>query len=370
MNFKDQTGSILTIDLNIMAKNFAYLKKRLSPKTICSAVVKSNAYGLGLEQVVCRLLEEGCDSFFVAMMDEAIKVRNLLNKSRVNADIYLLNGLNKGIEKDIIKFGVIPVLNCIAEIEQWSSYCKTNEKKFKAIINFDTGMSRLGLDSYEITKLQNNPKLIENIDIDYLMSHLACADDREQVKNKEQKFLFDEIRSNFISKRASLSNSAGIFLGKEYHYDMVRPGAAIYGLQPLKKEVNEIEQVINLKGKILQTFIVDSSATVGYGATFRANRKTRIATVALGYGDGYFRTLGNQGKGYIGKQPVPVIGRISMDLVTFDVTDVKEEDSRRGDMIELIGPHYTVEQLAADAGTIGYEILTNLGGRYFRNYVG
>ncbi|MBS41175.1 MAG: alanine racemase [Rhodospirillales bacterium] len=370
MNFKDQTGSILTIDLNILAKNFAYLRERLSQNTICSAVVKSNAYGLGLEQVVCRLLKEGCNSFFVAMMDEAIKVRNLLIKSRVNADIYLLNGLNKGIEKDIIKFGVIPVLNCIAEIEQWSSYCKAKEKNFKAIINFDTGMSRLGLDAYETTELQRNPKLIENIDIDYLMSHLACADDREQLKNKEQKHLFDKIRSKFISTKASLSNSAGIFLGKGYHYDLVRPGAAIYGLQPIKKEVNEIEQVINLKAKILQTFIVDRGTTVGYGATFRTNRKTRIATVALGYGDGYFRTLGNHGKGYIGRQPVPVIGRISMDLVTFDVTDVKEEDSGRGDMIELIGPHYTVDQLASDAGTIGYEILTSLGGRYFRDYVG
>ena len=370
MKFQDQTGSILTVDLNVLAKNFAYLKKRIAGKAICSAVVKSNAYGLGLEKVVSRLLTEGCHSFFVATLDEAIELRGYLKQQDKDADIYILNGLPKGIEKDLTKYGITPVLNSIPEIERWASYGKENSNGFKAIINIDTGMSRLGLDTREMHYLLKKPELTDYIDLTYLMSHLACADDKENKKNEQQRRLFDEYRSKLLPKKSSLANSAGIFLGKNYHYDLVRPGAAIYGLQPIINEINKIDQVINLKGRIIQTITVDQGKSVGYGATYKATRQSRLAIVALGYGDGYFRTLGNRGHGYLGNKKVPVVGRVSMDLVTFDVTDVAEKDSRADAMIEIIGPQYTADNLAADAGTIGYEILTSLGERYFRKYVG
>jgi alanine racemase len=189
-------------------------------------------------------------------------------------------------------------------------------------------------------------------------------------KNEQQRRLFDKYRLYFRSAKSSLANSAGIFLGNNFHYDLVRPGAAIYGLQPIRNEFNKIQQVVKLNGKIIQNCIVDANATVGYGATYRTTCRSRLATVSVGYGDGYFRTLGNRGCGYIGTTKVPIVGRISMDLITFDVTDVAEKDSCPGAMIELIGSNYTVDKLAIDAGTIGYEILTSLGSRYSRNYVG
>ena len=333
----NRAGAILTVDLNVLANNFLYLKSKLNKGTTCSAVVKSDAYGLGLSPIVCRLSKEGCNRFFVALLDEAIAVRTVLEKIDKNAIIYLLNGLPKDSETELDHYNIIPILNSIKEIERWSSYAKQSGKLRHGIINVDTGMSRLGLDIGELETFVRNPQIAEGIQITYVMSHLACGDNRMDSKNEQQRHLFEKYRLNFGSAKLSLANSAGIFLGNKFHYDLVRPGAAIYGLQPIRNEINNIHQVIGLKAKIIQNFIVDSNSTVGYGATFRTTRKSRLATVSAGYGDGYFRTLGNRGCGYIGTTKVPVVGRISMDLITFDVTDVAEKDSCPGAMIELIG---------------------------------
>ncbi len=370
MTSAKQTGATLTVDLNVLAKNFSYLKSKLNKGISCSAVVKSDAYGLGLDPVVVRLSNEGCNKFFVAMLDEAIAVREILRKVDKAAAIYMLNGLPKDCEKELDHYNIIPVLNSIKEIECWSSFAKQSEKIRHGIINIDTGMSRLGLDNGELRRFTLNPQIAEGVNITYFMSHLSCGDNRMDYQNEQQRHLFDKYTLPFTPVKLSLSNSAGIFLGDKFHYDLVRPGAAIYGLQPIRKEINKVEQVIELKAKIIQTFFVGANATVGYGATFRTTRKSRLATVSIGYGDGYFRALSNRGHGYIGQTKVPIVGRISMDLITFDVTDVAEKDSGLGAMIELIGPNYTVDQLAMDAGTIGYEILTSLGSRYYRNYVG
>ena len=370
MTSANRTGATLTVDLNVLAKNFAYLKSKLNRGTRCSAVVKSDAYGLGLSPIVSRLSQEGCNEFFVAMLDEAIAVRAILENIDKDAFIYMLNGLPKNCERELDHYNIIPVLNSIKEIECWSSFAKQSGKNHHGIINIDTGMSRLGLDNGELERFALNPQIAEGFNITHIMSHLACGDDRMDNQNEQQRYLFDKYCLNFGSAKLSLANSAGIFLGNKFHYDLVRPGAAIYGLQPIKNEINKIQQVIELKGKIIQTFFVDANASVGYGATFRTTRKSRLATVSMGYGDGFSRTLSNRGCGYIGETKVPIVGRISMDLITFDVTDVAEKDSRPGAMIELIGPNYAVDKLAMDAGTIGYEILTSLGSRYSRNYVG
>ena len=365
----NRAGAILTVDLNTLAKNYAFLKDQLSGGTICAAVVKSDAYGLGLEPVAIRLADEGCNSFFVALMEEAISLRTILKQHNKEAEIYLLNGVVEGSESDFDHFDITPVLNSLPEIERWSSHAKKSGNR-KGILNIDTGMSRLGLDTRELDTFAEKPELADGIEITYVMSHLACADDRTSAMNPGQRSLFDEHRIRLGLKKASFANSAGILLGPEYHYNLVRPGAAIYGIQPITNEINKILQVINLKGKILQTRTVDTGGTVGYGATYQAPRTSRLATAAVGYGDGYFRTLGNRGFGYIGTTRVPVVGRVSMDLITFDVTDLPEHEVVPGTMIELIGPHYSVDKLAEDAGTIGYEILTGLGARYSRNYIG
>ncbi len=370
MTSANRTGAILTVDLNILAKNFAFLKSKLKKGTSCSAVVKSDAYGLGLTPVVTRLSKEGCNRFFVALLDEAIEVRSILEKLDKTAAIYMLNGLPENSEKELGHYKIVPILNSIKEIERWSSFAKQSDKIFDGIVNIDTGMSRLGLDNKELESFSLNPQMTEGINITHVMSHLACGDDRNDNKNERQRHLFEKCCLHFGSVKLSLANSAGIFLGNQFHYDLVRPGAAIYGLQPIRNEINKIQQIVQIKAKILQTFFVDANATVGYGATFRTTRKSRLATVSIGYGDGYFRTLGNRGCGYVGTTKVPIVGRISMDLITFDVTDVAEKDTFPGAMIELIGPNYTVDNLAMDAGTIGYEVLTSLGSRYSRNYVG
>ena len=364
----NRAGTVLTVDLNALAENYTFLKGQLSRNTSCAAVVKSDAYGLGLEPIAVRLADEGCNSFFVAFMDEAISLRAILKRHNKAAKIYLLNGVAEGSESDLDNYDITPVLNSLAEIERWSAHAKQSGKR-DAILNLDTGMSRLGLDSRELNIFAEKPELADGIEITYIMSHLACADDRDSTKNQEQRSLFDDYRFRLGIKKASFANSAGILLGPEYHYNLVRPGAAIYGIQPITNEINNVQQVINLKGKILQTRTVDTGGTVGYGATYQTPRTSRLATVAAGYGDGYFRTLGNRGFGYIGTTRVPVVGRVSMDLITFDVTDLPEHEVVPGSMIELIGPHYPVDKLAEDAGTIGYEILTGLGARYSRNYI-
>jgi len=369
MNNANRAGAHLTVDLNALAENYTFLKSQLADDTVCAAVVKADAYGLGLEPVALRLAHSGCNSFFVALLDEAISLRSLLTEHNKEADIYLLNGVENGSESEIDQFGITPVLNSLAEIERWSSHAKQNGGR-KAVLNLDTGMSRLGLDSGELNVFADKPELADGIDITYLMSHLACADDRTAAKNQKQRDLFDQYRDRLGIKKASFANSAGILLGAKYHYDLVRPGAGIYGIQPIINEINSLSQVVNKKEKILQIRTVDTGETVGYGATYQTPRTSRLATVAVGYGDGYFRTLGNRGFGYIGKTRVPVVGRVSMDLITFDITDIPEHEVTPGTMVELIGPHYSVDNLAADAGTIGYEVLTGLGARYSRNYIG
>ncbi|MBK18266.1 MAG: alanine racemase [Rhodospirillaceae bacterium] len=370
MDSAERAGAVLTVDLNVLAENYAYLKSQLADGCVCSAVVKSDAYGLGMAPVAGRLAEAGCEVFFVALLDEAIGLRSTLEERDIYPKIYVFNGISEGSENDLGRYKITPVLNSISEIERWSIFGKNSSDPCEAIINIDTGMSRLGLDSNELDFLVENPETATGIAVSHFMSHLACADERSDKMNQEQRQLFDKIRQRLPRARSSLANSAGIFLGSDFHYDLVRPGAAIYGLQPIKNESNNIGQVINLKGKIIQTRVVDTNSTVGYGATYKTARKSRLATVALGYGDGYFRTLGNSGCGYIGTTRVPIVGRISMDLVTFDITDVPDAQCGPGTYIDIIGPNNSVDDVATDAGTIGYEILTALGARYSRNYIG
>lgn len=262
-----------------------------------------------------------------------------------------------------------PVLNSPGDISLWGAHCRASGGGM-AILALDTGMQRLGLTPAEVHDLVGAPDRLDGIDLNYVMSHLACAEDASHPMNEDQRRRFDKLRDDLPAAPASLANSGGIFLGPAFHYDLSRPGAALYGVSRTTGAPKKMKQVIGLKGKILQVRVVDSESTVGYGATGTVPAGSRLATVAAGYADGYLRSLGNSGHGYAAGVKIPVVGRVSMDLITFDITAVPSGALNPGDDIELIGDHQTVDDLADEAATIGYEILTSLGQRYARRYIG
>ncbi len=350
----------LTIDLDAIADNYRLLAARAA-SAACGAVVKADAYGLGLAPVARRLHRAGCRAFFVALAAEGAALRSAIDP----AEIYVLNGCGPGEGAALRQSRLIPVLNSLAQLAFWR-----DSGGGAAALHVDTGMNRLGLTADEIAALAAAPELLAGIELRIVISHLACAELPDHPMNADQLARFDRARRKLPTAPASLANSSGIFLGPGYHLDLVRPGAALYGVAPRAGAPNPMKQVIHLQGKILQLRDVDSPMTVGYGATHRVRRRSRLATVAAGYADGYFRSLSNRGKGFIGDQPVPLVGRVSMDLITFDVTDAPSELVRPGAMIELVGPHYSIADLARDAEAIAYEVLTALGRRYSRRYLG
>ncbi len=333
----------------------------------CGAVVKADGYGLGLTEVSRALGAAGCDRFFVATIDEGIALRKAIGDRPV---VYILNGVMAAdAVGEFAAHGLTPVLNSPGDIALWGSHCRESGGG-TAILALDTGMHRLGLTLAEVRDLAGDLGALDGISLDYVMSHLACAEDPGHPMNEEQRRRFDALRGNLAPAPASLANSGGIFLGPAYHYDLARPGAALYGVSRATGAPKKMKQAVGLKGKILQIRVVDSESTVGYGASGSVPAGSRLATVAVGYADGYLRSLGNSGHGYAAGVKIPVVGRISMDLITFDITAIPAGALAQGDEIEMIGENQTVDDVADEAGTIGYEILTSLGRRYARRYTG
>ena len=305
--------------------------------------------------------------FFVATLDEGVRLRGVIGPEH---RIYVFNSLpGKETAGDLDAHNLSPVLNTREYIEFWSGYAQNGGRK-NTVIEIDTGMNRLGLSPAEAEKIAEDSGLLAPLSLDFVMSHLSCADKAADPMNEEQRQLFDKLISLFPDVPASLANSGGIFLGPSYHHDIVRPGAALYGISEATGSSEPMKQVVGLKAKIMQIRVVDRESSVGYGASRRAPKGARLATVAAGYADGILRSLGNSGHGYAAGIKVPVAGRISMDLTTFDVSGVPENRLLPGDYIDLICPQYSVDDIARDAGTIGYEILTSLGSRYTRVYEG
>ena len=366
-------GAVLTIDLDAIATNYRLLADRLDGAQ-CAAVVKADAYGLGIDRIAPALAAAGCRVFFVALIEEGIHLRQILNDTGdpelVQAEIHVLGGLMAGTEEAFDASRLVPVLNSLNEIHDWRAYCQQLENPLPCDLHADTGMGRLGLPAGEFDKLVEEPSRLDGLNILEVISHLACADEPDHPKNGRQLEAFLKVRLRLHQGQACLANSSAIFLGPEYHFDMVRPGVALYGLGPVQGQPNPMAQVVRLQGKISQVRDVDTPQTVGYGATHQVEGPGRIATVAVGYADGYLRSLSNKGTGYIGDTPVPLVGRVSMDLITLDVTSIPAHLCLPGAFVDLIGPNNPVERVAEGAGTIGYEILTGLGRRYTRVYVG
>jgi len=358
----DNATTHLTIDLDALAANYLTLAKRAAPAH-CASVVKADGYGLGVEPVAQTLAAAGCATFFVAHLDEGIVLRGILD----DPEIFILNGLMPDKEPVFRDHRLNPVLNDLGQIARWKSYC-AQHGALPAAVHIDTGMNRLGLPPQELATLVAEPERLDGIDFCCVMSHLACADEPDHPLNRQQQADFAAAVVRLPKARTSLAASSGIFLGPDWHFDMVRPGVSLYGAAPVPGAANPMAPVVTLTGQILQVREVDAPQTVGYGATHRFSAPTRVATVAAGYADGYLRSISGRGTAYMGDTAVPVLGRVSMDLITIDVTGVP--GARPGDTIELIGPHHDIDALAAEAGTIGYEILTSLGRRYRRRYIG
>ena len=355
-------GALLEIDLGAIRANYRLLRARLGA-TAAAGVVKADAYGLGAARVAPVLADEGCRSFFVAHLDEAIALRPLLPAA---AAVFVLNGLPAGAEAEAAARGITPVLNSLGQLDAWVAAARRRERRLPAALQVDSGMSRLGLDASALDALDATPARLAPLDLRCVMSHLACAEDASHPMNRAQLARFAAARRRLPPAPASLANSSGIFLGRDFHLDIARPGAALYGLAPVKGAPNPMQPVVSLLGRIVQTRTVPAGAQVGYGATWTAARPSRIATVAVGYADGYRRSLSRRATAFAGDTAVPLVGTVSMDTATFDVTDAP--DAVEGGFLELVGPRHPVDALAAEAGTIGYEILTSLGGRYARAY--
>lgn len=359
------TAGTLEVDLDALAANWHLLAARAGTAD-CAAVVKADGYGLGGLEVARRLQAEGCRWFFVAHLEEAVALRTVVP----DHPVFALNGTVPGIERSFVEHDVVPVLNDLSQIERWNALARQLGRRLPAAIHLDTGMNRLGLSRGEIERLARQPELLDATVVRLWISHLACSEIADSRMNQEQRQRFDAALAVLPRAPASLANSSGIFLDPGYRYHVVRAGAALYGINPLPGQLNPMAGVVRLSGKILQIHDVDTNQAVGYGAAWRAAGPSRIATVAIGYADGYLRALSNRGIVAIAGKRVPVVGRVSMDLITIDVTEIGDVPLVPGDVVELIGPTIPVDEVATAADTIGYEILTQLGRRYHRRYQG
>uniref|UniRef100_Q07LB8 Alanine racemase n=1 Tax=Rhodopseudomonas palustris (strain BisA53) TaxID=316055 RepID=Q07LB8_RHOP5 len=367
----DPAASIgtLTIDLDALIANWRRLEKTAVPAE-CAGVVKADGYGCGAGPVTKALAAAGCKTFFVATLEEARAVR----AAAPEAALYVLNGLFPNCGDGFAATGAQPVIGSLDELAEWDVFCRRTGWKGGAAIHIDTGMNRLGL---SIAEAQGIVPRINAGDhgITLVMSHLACADMLNHPLNAKQVGAFREIAGLFSGVPASLAASSGIYLGSHFGFDMVRPGAALYGINPTPEADNPMQPVVTLQARILQVREVERGETVGYGATWTARRASKLAVISAGYADGYFRAAGGSDgtRGadvIIAGQRCPIAGRISMDLLAVDVTDLAPNAARRGQMATLLGDGISVDELGHHFGTIGYEVLTSLGARYQRTYKG
>jgi alanine racemase len=356
---------ILTIDLGAVVANWRRLQQRVGAGCTVAATVKADAYGLGLAPVALALAAAGCRWFFVATLEEGAALAALLHRPHPTCRIALLAGPIAGSAGDIARIpALVPVLNDLGQIADWRHAAPGRP----AMLHLDTGMSRLGLEPAEANRLAAEPERLAGIALAAVMSHLACPDMPAHPMNLQQRTAFEALARRLPPAPRSLAASYGIFLGPDYHYDLVRPGAALYGLNPLPDALNPMDQAIGLKARILQVREIDAGRSVGYGARYTADRPRRVATLGIGYADGILRGAGDRASVYIGPVEVPIIGRISMDLITVDVSALPPDCVRPGGFVDMLGPHYGADALARDSGTIGYELLTRLGTRLHRVY--
>ena len=359
----DFEAARLMVRLGAVTANFK-TAQRLAGTATAAAVVKADAYGTGLAPVVPALVRAGCDTFFVARLEEGLALRPLAPEAR----IFVLDGAQPDAVPALISHRLTPVLNSITEIAGWSAASRATQTHLDAAIHIDTGMNRLGLPGAELAVLAaEHAKRLEGIRLVLVMSHLACSDDSDAKMNRVQLGRFKTALAMLPPAPASLAASGGILLGRDYLFDMVRPGVGLYGGNPQPAKANPFQAVVRLTARILQLRRTGKGETVGYGATFQTKRPSLLATVGVGYADGLMRAVSNRGAAAVDGVRAPVVGRVSMDLVTLDVTDLPGT-LRAGMEVEFFGDTISLEEAAQAANTIQYEILTSLSHRATRVY--
>ena len=368
--------SCLRIDLNAIIINWRYIDSLSSAATTTAAMVKANGYGLGAKEVATALARAGCTEFFVANLGEAIELRQYLDEGDYQQiHIMSLHGCHMNQLEDYAAFQITPVLNDLEQLSRWRLFSqqrrktdsKTRPKRLPAMLHIDTGMTRLGLDADQTDWLTQNKAALDGLDCRYIMSHLSSAEVIGDPTNAKQLAAFNELRSRFPGMPASLANSAGSMLSPDFHFQMTRPGIALYGVHPADLPTDKLVPTVRWQARIIQVRSAKAGDRVGYGGTHQLDRDSTIATIGVGYADGYNRKLGDKARVLIGSQTAPVIGRVSMDSITVDVTDVDSTHLRLG-TVELLYDGYDLSHMAGDAGTISYEILTKLGTRPKRHY--
>lgn len=362
------TGRI-TIDLAQLAQNWRNLSALVAPAE-CGAVVKANAYGLGAARIIPALAQAGCRTFFIATPAEAMEARALA----AHANIVALDGLLPSTAEAFAALEVIPALATLADVEAWATLARGLGRSLPCALHLDSGLNRLGLTSGDARRVAARSELFQHLDVRLLMSHLACADNPADAKNRDQLLAFETLSALFRGAARSLAASDGMMLGKDYHFDLVRPGYALYGGQASATHRTPVVPVLTATARILAINDVPRGESVGYAASWRAGRASRIATIAAGYADGVPRSASWQdgkarGHVIIAGRKAPIVGRISMDLITVDVTDLPAAGVAPGEDAVLFGPALSIEEAGFEAGTIGYEILTRLGQRFERVYL-
>ncbi|MDR1365729.1 MAG: alanine racemase [Holosporales bacterium] len=369
-----QNASAIVIDLRVIRSNYHRIKAVLAKsnvnKCLCATVLKANAYGLGAVQVAQTLVSDGCQDFFVADIVEGIALRNVATK---DSRIYVLCGLLPQTEEAFLEHNLIPTLIDKSQVERWYNYAKACDRRLPAILHFDTGMTRTGLSWQDALWYANRPDVRSALDIRYIMSHLACSDDEHNPNNLKQLVRFRRFKRIFSDIPATFSNSKGILHGPEYHFDMVRVGTFLFGLTTRLDKFKPTLQPVSIYAKILNTNHAKPGCPVGYGASYVCKRFSRIATIGIGYADGIPRALGSSnGEGgdvIIAGYRTKIVGRISMDLVTVDVTDIPEDLIYPGQWSTICSPELSAEEIAGKIGTISLEFLCSLGNRPYRIYL-
>lgn len=368
-----EAGALLTVDLGALAWNWRRLAERAAPAE-CAAVVKADAYGLGIEAVVPALARAGCRTFFVAHLAEGRRAR----AAAPDAAVYVLNGLLPGAAAALLEAGLRPVLGSRPELEDWATLARTAGRPLPAALHVDTGMNRLGLPLEEALALAGDP-LLDAAAPALLMSHLVAAEMPDDPVNARQLAAFAALRDRFPGLRGSLANSSGLFLEPPPRHDLARPGYALYGGNPTPGRDNPMRPVVRLEARIVQVREVEAGARAGYNGAWTAPGRRRLATLSVGYADGFPRAASGTdakaaagvpaGTAMVGGVPCPFAGAVSMDLIILDVTEAGAA-ATRGAPAVLIGDGIEVDAVGRRAGTIGYEVLTGLGRRYARHYIG
>jgi len=349
---------VLSINLGAVASNYRTLSSHLKSGSI-AAVLKADAYGLGLVPVGQTLASAGCQNFFVAHLEEALELRSHLN----HANIYVLSGVLKGTESDFRHHNITPVLNDYEMTERWANQPHT--ASIPAVLHVDTGMNRNGFDGPDLKHLLQNASLLERLDVKYLMSHLACAPDPSHPLNTQQRETFEQLRRLFPGLKGSLADTAGLYLGPEYHYDLTRSGKGIVGMYEAPTGP-KLQNVATFQARVIQIREAKKGETVGYNANVTLEKDTRLAVLGVGFADGLDRRLSHGGSVMLGGHKAPIVGTLSMDYTVVDISHAPSVQV--GDWAEVFGDALSIQDVAHQIQTISREISTRLGKRLLRVY--